>query len=241
VSEAPEFCLKCGTNLEAGSTNCPGCGAPQGASDATAAAGGLSAILASAKTHIWYWAGGAVAVAAIAAVLVFGNVFGPSGRAVCTATLNQARDFGVISPSAVLASTSAKSTDVKNRKSCAAKVGEDTFTLTADIKTEDNDHKKCKDYVKQNSCIQLYSVARSDGMTTYQVREIPPGETDEALANEGVLPTPQAVAPNAAAPSGAPPAAASGGFDTETAVDNSSSMQSAPAQSAPPPQEAPPQ
>ena len=244
MSEATEFCPKCGTNLEPASTNCPGCGAALDGSDSAATGGGLGAILASAKTHIWYLAGGVIAVAAIAAVLVFGNVFGPSGRAVCTATLNQARDFGVISPSAVLASTSAKSTDVKNRKSCAATVGEDTYTLTADIKTEDAAHKKCKDYVKQGGCVQLYSVARSDGMTTYQMREIPPGETDEALANEGVLPTPQAVAPNAAAPAGEPtagepPAGAQGGIDTETAVDNSGGSMQGPAQ--PAPQSAPPQ
>ena len=225
--------------MEPAFTKCPGCGVALGASDSAATGGGLSAILASAKTHIWYWIGGGVAVVAIAAVLVFGNLFGPSGRAVCTATLNQARDFGVISPSAVLASTSAKSTDVKNRKSCSATVGGDTYMLTADIKTEDVEHKKCKDYVKQGSCVQLYSVARSDGMTTYQVREIPPGETDEALANEGVLPTPQAVAPNAAAPGGVPGGGASGGIDTETAIDNSGGNMQGPAQ--PAPQSPPPQ
>ena len=224
--------------MEPAFTNCPGCGKALNGSDPAASESGLSAILASAKTHIWYWAGGGVAVAAIAAVLVFGNVFGPSGRAVCTATLNQARDFGVISPSAVLASNSAKSTDVKNRKSCSAKVGEDTFTLTADIKAEDSQHKKCRDFVKQGGCVQLYSVARSDGMTTYQVSEIPPGETDEALANEGALPTPQAVAPNAAAPNGVPGGGAQGGIDTETAVDNSGGSMQGPAQSAP--QSAPP-
>jgi len=238
VPEATEFCPKCGTNLDPASTNCPGCGAALNGSDSAATGGGLSAVLTSVKTQPWYWIGGGAVVVAIAAVLVFGNVFGPSGRAVCTATLNQARDFGVLSPSAVLASNSAKSTDVKNRKSCTAKVGEDTYTLTADIKSEDAEHKKCKDYVKQGSCVQLYSVARSDGMTTYQVREIPPGETDEALANEGVLPTPQAVAPNAAAPGGVP-AGAQGGIDTETAVDNSGGSMQGPAQ--PAPQSPPPQ
>lgn len=199
---------------------------------------GFGAIIASTKTKPGIWIGGAVVVVGVAALLVFGGMFGPSGKAICTASLDQARAFGVISPSAVLDSSSAKSTDVKNRKSCIAKVGDDSYTLVADIKNEDAEHRKCRDYIKQGGCIALYNVARSDGMTTYQVREIPPGETDEALANEGVLGTPPASNP-------ATSNAASGGnqgssLDSETAVDNSGSMQGAPAQQQavpPPPQQ----
>jgi hypothetical protein len=200
----------------------------------------LGAIIASTKTKPGTWLGGAVVVAGVAALLVFGGLFGPSGTAICTASLTQARAYGVISPSAVLDSSSAKSTDVKNRKSCIAKVGDDTYTLVADIKSEDAEHRKCRDYAKQGGCIALYSVARSDGMTTYQVREIPPGETDEALANEGVLGTPPAsrsASPNGTAPNAASAGDQGGGLDSDTAVDNSGSMQGAPAQqqAAPPP------
>lgn len=187
----------------------------------------LDTLLATAKTNKLVWAGGGVVVvAALAAGLYFGGVFGPSGRDICMASLQQAKDYGVISPTADLASSSAKSTDVKNRKSCAASAGGETFTLLTDIKTEDSAHKPCKDFKKQNSCVALYSVARTDGMTTYQVREIPPGETDEAVAAN-------APAPDQAAPGQAAPAEGQqGGVDTETAVDNSASgpSQQAPAQ-----------
>lgn len=186
-----------------------------------------AAFLATFSTHKWYWVGGGsvVVVAAVAAGLYFGGVFGFSGRDICMASLQQAKDFGVISPNAELANFDAKSVDgAKGRKSCAAKAGDDTYTLLVDLKKEDGDKKPCKDLKKQNSCVALYSVARTDGMTTYQVREIPPGETDEALAaNDGQQ---QAAAPGAAAPD-APADSQQGGLDTETAVDNS---QQAPAQ-----------
>jgi hypothetical protein len=184
----------------------------------------LDAILATSKTHptYWYAGGGGVAVVAIAAIVFFGGFFGPSGRDICTAALTQAKDYGVISPSATLASTSAKSTDVKARRQCTAQADSDTFTILADIKTETADHKKCKD-MKTPGCVAIYSVARSDGMTTYQVREIPPGETDEALA---------ASQPQVPPPPGAAPAADSdaGGLDSETTTDNSSAASSPPAQ-----------
>jgi len=189
----------------------------------------LDTLLATAKTNKLVWAGGGViVVAAVAAGLYFGGVFGPSGRDICMASLQQAKDYGVISPSADLASTSAKSTDVKNRKSCSASASGETFTLLTDIKTEDSAHKPCKDFKKQNSCVALYSVARTDGMTTYQVRNIPPGETDEALAANA--PPPDQAAPGQAAPADGQQ---SGGLDTETAVDNSAPGQQGPAQQAP--------
>ncbi|GAA0525406.1 hypothetical protein FHS83_001933 [Rhizomicrobium palustre] len=196
-------------------------------SDATPPAKSASLIdtLKSDK-RVWV-GGGVVAVAAVAAGLYFGGVFGPSSHDICYATLKQAKDYGVISPSAEL-SGSAKSTDVKNRKSCGATAGGDTYTLLADVKKEDSEHKKCRDLKKQNSCVALYSVARADGMTTYQVREIPPGETDEALAaTEGQQQQQQAGAPSV---SGAPATGQAaqqpgeGTMDTETAVDNSGSM-----------------
>jgi hypothetical protein len=179
--------------------------------------------------------GGAVAVAAVAAGLYFGGVFGFSGRDICTATLTQAKDFGVISPEAVLSGLTAKSTDVKGRKSCGAAVGSDSFTLLVDVKKEDAEKKPCKDLKKQNSCVALYSVVRTDGMTTYQVREIPPGETDEALAAN------QPAQPQAADPgqSPAPADQSQGGLDADTAVDNSGGMHGPAQQQAP--QQAPQQ
>ncbi len=243
MSDTTDFCSNCGTNLEPTATACPSCGAPVHGAPAAPSPKGLSAIVAFAKAKPGTWIGGAVVVVGVVAFVVLGGMFGPSGKAICTASLDQARAFGVISPSAVLDSSSAKSTDVKNRKSCVAKAGDDSFTLVADIKSEDAAHRKCRDYVKQSGCIALYSVARSDGMTTYQVREIPPGETDEALANEGVLGTPPAPNPaqqNGAAPNAVPAGDQGAGLDTETAVDNSGGMQGPPAQQQavpPPPQQ----
>lgn len=229
MAEATEPCLTCGKPVDAGYTACPYCGA-----EVPMRTGLLASIVASFSTHKWFWIGGTpVVVAALAAALYFGGLFGPNGQAICEATLTQAKDFGVLSPSAVLASHDAKSTDVKGRKSCTASVGEDSYTLQVDVKNEDASHKPCRDLKKQNSCVALYSVARSDGLTTYQVREIPPDETDEAiLAAEGQA--------NAAAPAGGVPAgeagapsAESGMDDTETAVDTAPS---APAQPAAQPQ-----
>ncbi len=189
------------------------------------AAPAAEAVKASIKTHKWWWAGGggALLAAVIAAVVVFGGFLGPSGKTVCTVGLQQAKDFGVISPSATLAGTSAESTDVKDRKKCSAQVGEEVFVIQADIKTEDSEHKKCRDYDKQSGCIMVYSVARTNGMTTYQVREIPPDETDEAIEAAEK----QAAESGGGGPAGAPAAGASdsGAIDTETAVDNSSGMQ----------------
>ena len=183
----------------------------------------IDAILATVQTHKAYWIGGVAAVAVVVtgAALYFSGVFGPSGRDICFATLTQARDFGVISPSAELASTSAKSTDVKGRKSCTATAGGETFTLLVNLKTEDAAHKKCKDLKKQNTCVALYSVARSDGLTTYQMREIPPGETDEALA-ASEPPPPAPGQPGQAA------ATEQGPLEADTAVDNSAAGTRAP-------------
>jgi hypothetical protein len=197
----------------------------------------VDAILHSARTKPGYWIGGVV-ILAVAGLAVFGGIFGPSGKTFCTATLNQAQAYGVISPSAVLESTSAKSTDVKNRKSCTAKVGDETYTLVADIKSVDSMHKACRDYIKQPGCVALYSAKRADGTTTYQVREIPPNDTDEALAKEGVLGLPPTgTGTNGGSESAAAPGG--GGLDSETSVDNSGSLQSAPAQA--PQQSAPEQ
>ena len=182
----------------------------------------IQKILSTTKTHKWYWAGGGALVVAALAVLFFLGVFGPGGKAICTAALTQAKDFGVISPSATLSSNSAESTDVKNRRKCSAQADNNSYSLAADLQAEDAQHNKCTDFNKQPDCVKLYSVARSDGMTTYQVREIPPNETDEALLGGS---PPPAQSPDAnASPDASPNSGASdtGGFDAPTAVDNGS-------------------
>ncbi len=233
MPESTTLCPNCGNQLEPNTPVCPYCGAqqpqpPAGFVGKLQAA--LDGILATTRTHPAYWmAGGGVAgVAVIAAVVVFGGFLGPSGKQICTASLNLARDYGVISPSATLASNSAESTDVKGRKSCTAQADSDKFTLLVDVKKVDDAKKPCKDFVKQSGCVALYSVARTDGMTTYQVRAIPPDETDEALAAEN-----PAAAPAAGGAGAADSAQDSGGIDSDTAVDNSGSMPAAPAQPAP--------
>jgi len=133
----------------------------------------LAAILASIKTHKWWWAGGggAAVVAVAAAVIVFGGFLGPSGKAICTMALERARVYGVIPNTAILANTDAKSTDVRNRRVCTAQAGGNDYNLTVDV--------TCKD-MKKKDCIALYSVERADGLSTYQVRQVPNDDTDAA-------------------------------------------------------------
>ena len=173
-----------GNETEAGGTDSPsGEAAPAKPSFMDRVKVLFAAVLATTRTHMWWWigGGGAVLVGAAVAVVLFGGFLGPSGATVCTVSLQKAKDYGVISPSATLASTSMSSTDVANRKQCRAQVGDEVFILVSDIKGKDTEDKKCRDYDKQDGCIKLYSVARDDGLTTYQVRDIPPDETDEAI------------------------------------------------------------
>lgn len=222
VPETTITCPSCGNQMYAGTASCPSCGAPLPEPGFVGKIlGVVNGLFSTTQTHPKYWmiGGGSVAaVAVIAAVVMFGGFFGFSGRDICTATLTQAKDFGVISPSAELDSSSAKSTDVKNRRSCTAKAGDDIFTMLVDLKTEDANHKPCKDLKKQGSCVSLWSVARADGAATYQVREIPPEESDEALAADTPPPPQQQVPPP---PGATPPADTSAFGDTDTAVDNS--------------------
>ena len=197
----------------------------------------MEKVQASFQTHSWWWigGGGGVVVAAVLAVLVFGGFFGPSGRAICQATLDQAREFGVVPYSAKLASSSAKSTDVDGRKSCTASADDQTYTMLVDVKKEDAEHAKCKDFKKQNGCVALFSVANAQGMMTYQYRQPPDDDQDAAMV-------PQGAAPGAAGAGAADPNAAA----TDTATDNSdaltpstgdSDLQTAPADSSQQPQQ----
>lgn len=214
MPETKITCPKCGNETEPGTPVCPSCGETlakpgfMGKLQAT-----IGAILATTRTHKWWWAGGggAVVAAAVAAIVVFGGFLGPSGKAVCTATLGLAKDYGVIPMSAKLASNSAESTNVKNRKKCTATADSDTYNLLTDV--------KCKDVAKKKSdCVALYSVARSDGLTTYQVREIPPDQTDEAVEAAEK----KAAEAQAGSMKPLPGLGGDGGtIDTETTVDNS--------------------
>lgn len=135
----------------------------------------LDALLASFKTHKWWWAGGGgVAVVAIAAAAVFmyGGILGPDGGGICKVALEHARDYGVVPGDATLSSSSAKKTDTADRWLCTALADENTFNLTVDV--------TCKD-PKNKDCVSLYNVARSDGMTTYQVRQVPDDDSDAAI------------------------------------------------------------
>lgn len=148
----------------------------------------FATILATTKTHKWWWAGGggAAAVAIVATVVVFGGFFGPSGKAICTVALEHAREYGVIPSSAKLSSNDAKSTDVKNRKLCTAEADGNTYNIAADVETDAE--KNCKDITKNKDCVALYSVERADGLSTYQLRQVPDDDTDappeHAAAND---------------------------------------------------------
>lgn len=130
-----------------------------------------AAALVSLKTHRWWWAGGGGAVLVVVAavlVVVYGGFFGPSGKAICSAALTDARDYGVVPPDAALVSNEAKKTDLDNRRVCTAQSGNDQYLLTIDV--------TC-DKVSDRACHSLYAVAHADGLSTYQVRSVPDDQT----------------------------------------------------------------
>jgi hypothetical protein len=196
------FCPECGTQLEAAATACPKCGAGIGRGTPSL----TERLSKSLLVNKWNWAAGLFTAAGLVALMIYTGTFGPSGKMLCTATLDQARAFGVISPSAKLASDSANSTGERRRKSCTASVGNDVYTMDVDVKVEDINHQRCRDYIKQPGCVALYRVARADGMTTYQVRDIPADDTDDALVARGALnsPNPPAVPQSHGMPGGLP-------------------------------------
>jgi hypothetical protein len=135
----------------------------------------MAAILATTKTHKWWWAGGGgtALVAVIALVVVFGGFFGPSGKQICTITLDRAKDYGVLPGTASLANFEAKKDDqVSGRRLCTAEVGANKFILTVDL--------VCKD-LKKSDCLSLYAVEREDGLTTYQKRQPVPDDAEAAM------------------------------------------------------------
>ena len=153
-------------------------------------------ILATTKMHKWWWAGGggATLVAIVALVIVFGGFFGPSGTSICKAAVDRARDYGVV-PYTATAGTEAKKTDVKDRRTCEAQVGDDKYIVTADL--------SCKDMTKAD-CLGLYSVQSGDGKSTYQMRAPEEDVSENAAATPGAVPAgaaPAAAPATAAAPS----------------------------------------
>jgi hypothetical protein len=125
----------------------------------------ISRIIASIKAHKWIWAASSAVVlaAVVLAVLFFCGVFGPSGRAICKVAVDRAKAYGTLSSGAEQ-DGSAKSTDVKDRKTCAVTDGADKYVVTVDL--------KCKD-LKNSDCLPIYSVEREDGLSLYQVRAVP--------------------------------------------------------------------
>jgi hypothetical protein len=174
-----------------------------------------AATLASLKTHTWWWAGGGgVVLVAVAAVLVvvYGGFFGPSGKAICTTALSEARDYGVVPPDASLASSEAKKTDVENRRVCTAEAGSDQYKLTVDV--------TC-DKVSDKKCLSLYAVARADGLSTYQLRSVPDDQTAAEASEIPPVENPQQPAQSSppaqsAAPARAPAQTASPDDGIET-------------------------
>lgn len=147
---------------------------------------------ASIKAHKWIWAGGGVVVVAgVAALLIFGGLFGPSGHAICKVAVQRARDYGTI-PMSATQDSSAKRTDVADRKSCDASANGEKYTITADL--------KCKD-LKNPDCLPIYSVERSDGLSLYQVRTVPDdADTPMPVAADGAGAGADAGAPAAGTP-----------------------------------------
>lgn len=167
-------------------------------------------ILASTKTHKWWWAGGggATLVAIAVLVVVLGGLFGPSGRDICSIAVQRSIAYGVL-PQGAEAVNSGKKTDVARRRACAATAGGDNFVVTADLTCNNlaKDHASLKDMTSEKyqadpwrdqGCVSLYAVERSDGLSIFQKRK---EETDEGMASITPPPPQQGVPDDATAPS----------------------------------------
>jgi len=150
----------------------------------------FSALKASVRAYTWYWAGGAaVVVAGVAALLIFGNLFGPSGRTVCQIARYQTVVFGVLPGDATLEG-SGKAAKVAGRRECTLTSGGETYIATtemtcrnvdielAEIKSFETKKPLPKEFAQVDKrCFSLYAVERSDGLTIYQKRAVPDDET----------------------------------------------------------------
>jgi len=186
------------------------------------------------RPYKWWWAGGAggvVVAGAVAGVVMFGGFFGPSGTAICTAALTHAKAFGVVPYDASLSNHDAKKTKIDKRRQCEASDGDtpdDHYVMTVDLKCDKIPADKDGTYDKDGKCVELYGVARADGLSTYQVRQVPNDADDTPAQAAAALPAVDA------APAGASDANAPETLDTEDAPPASG-------QGAPPPDQQPQQ
>ena len=168
------------------------------------------AVAASIAAYKWIWAGGGAAVLAgiVALVVVYGGLFGPSGKAICKIALDRSSGYGVIPASSTLAG-SAKSTDVSGRKTCTAENGGNKYIISVDIKCDD---------LKKDDCLSIYSVEREDGLSLYQVRALPDDDNGNPLPVGGAPAPDQAAAAAPGDTAAAPPAAAAPGSASQGAA-----------------------
>lgn len=139
----------------------------------------IQKVFASFKTHLWWWIAGIIVLVAIATGITLWQTgyFGPSGKEVCRISVQRAMDYGTLPQDAKQAG-SAESTKVSGRKTCAVTSGDDKYVVTVDV--------KCKN-LKDDKCLSLYSVERSDGLSFYQKRAVPP-VPDDSNASPAALP-----------------------------------------------------
>lgn len=82
---------------------------------------------------------------------------------VCNAVVAQARDYGVLPPDAEKTGSKSVSDSDPNRVTCNAQADNATFTLIADV--------PC-DNAKDDKCLLLQKVTKSDGTSLYDTQNI---------------------------------------------------------------------
>ena len=82
---------------------------------------------------------------------------------VCNAVVAQARDYGVLPPDAEKTGSKSVSDSDPNRVTCNAQADNATFTLIADV--------PC-DNAKDDKCLLLQKVTKSDGASLYDTHDI---------------------------------------------------------------------
>lgn len=158
----------------------------------------ISALLDSMRAYTWFWVGGAgVVLAGVAALLIFGNLFGPSGKTICEIARFKAVQFGVLGSDTVLEG-SGKSGEIEGRRECTLTSGGETYIATTDlacddISKEESEMKAIEDGKPISPdllgdfkrCISLYAVERSDGLTLYQKLAVPNDVPEDAAKTDG--------------------------------------------------------
>lgn len=158
----------------------------------------FSAFKASLRAHMWYWVGGAgvVLVGVAAALLIFGDFFGPSGKTVCQIARFKAVEFGVLGSDAKLQG-SGKAGEIEGRRECTLISGNDTYVATTvltckNVDKELSEMKAVEDgkpipealLADFDRCISLYAVERSDGLTLYQKQAVPPDDAENGTGDD---------------------------------------------------------